>query len=152
MITMTSSAIAEPTPMKHLSGPSILVAICIGFVAVCGVALGAVAHATDDVIQVRYEISGSSGIAQYLSYQTRDGQRKEANVSLPWSTEFTGYLGEVLVISAQGPGTMTCRILVDGEVVKDATATGQPARTACTVTAAGITKTPTTTPEAPPGG
>ncbi|WP_232070795.1 MmpS family transport accessory protein [Mycobacterium lacus] len=52
---------------------------------------------------------------------------------MPWSTQFTGFSGQVFVLSAQGQGTMTCRILINGNVVKDATATGTPARTACSL-------------------
>ncbi|OSC41934.1 MmpS family transport accessory protein [Mycobacterium decipiens] len=147
---MTSPVNAEPTPRKQLRGPSILVAICIGFAATCGVITGGMAHATNDPPQVRYEVSGSSGIAEYLSYQTRGGQRQEANVTLPWSTQFTGYEGEVLVLSAQGDGTIACRILVDGDVVKDATAAGQPGRTVCSYTKTGLTRTPTSPTGAPP--
>lgn len=146
MITMTSSVIA-----KLLSGTSILVAICIGFAAMCGVAV-CVAHAADDPPQIRYEVTGGSAVAQYLSYQTRDSQRHEANVSLPWSTEFTGYPGEMLVVSAQGPGTITCRILVNGEVMKDATAAGAPARTVCTYYRTGLTSTPPSATDVLPTG
>jgi hypothetical protein len=35
-------------------------------------------------------------------------------------------------MSAQGPGPITCRILINGNVVSQATANGQPARTVCT--------------------
>ncbi|QUR69823.1 hypothetical protein F6B93_14055 [Mycobacterium spongiae] len=149
---MTNPVTTEPTPINRLRGPSVLAAIGLGFVASCGLVVGGLAHAAPAPTQVRYEVTGSGGTADYLSYQTRSGQRREANVPLPWSTEFDGYLGQVLVLSAQGPGTIACRILVNGDEVKSASAAGQPARTVCSVTAAGITKTPTTTPEAPPTG
>jgi len=37
----------------------------------------------------------------------------------------------VYVISAQSPGSITCKILIDGNVVSEATASGAPARTVC---------------------
>jgi hypothetical protein len=108
---------------KHLT---VLVACGLGF---ANVGTG-IANA-DTFPQVRYEISGSSPVAEYISYQTASGQQRAVNAKLPWSTEFGSFGGEVYVISAQGPGTLTCRILVNGNSVKDATATGTPARTVC---------------------
>ena len=52
---------------------------------------------------------------------------------LPWTTQFSVTPGNpVLVISAQGAGSITCTILIDGNVVSQATANGAPARTVCT--------------------
>lgn len=114
------------TMTKHPSGPAILVA---GVLGLANMSAG-VAHAAT-FPQVRYEISGSSPVAEFISYQTDTGQQRSVNAKLPWSTQFTGFGGEVFVISAQGPGSLTCRILIDGNSVKDATATGTPARTVC---------------------
>ena len=114
---------------KHLRAPSILSATCIGLAATVG---AGVAHATPDQPQVKYEISGSSPVAEYLSFQTNAGQLQQANVKLPWSTQFNGFPGGVYVVSAEGQGTITCRITIDGNVVKEATATGAPGRTVCT--------------------
>jgi hypothetical protein len=112
---------------SHLSGPSILFGIGIGFASACGVA-----NAARENPQVRYEVSGP-GVAEYISYQTDTGQRRAVNAKLPWSTQFTSFGGEVFVLSAQGPGPINCKILMDGNVVSDATATvGTPARTVCT--------------------
>lgn len=115
------------TMTSHLSGPAILLALGIGFANIGG----GVAHANENP-QVRYEVSGP-GVAEYISYQTNDGQQHAVNAKLPWSTQFTGFGGEVFVLSAQGPGPINCKILMDGNVVSDATATvGAPARTVCT--------------------
>jgi len=115
---------------SHLGGPSILFALGIGFANICGGTV-AVAGAGDNP-QVRYEVSGP-GVAEYISYQTDSGQQRAVNAKLPWSTQFTGFGGEVFVLSAQGPGPINCKILMDGNVVSDATATvGTPARTVCT--------------------
>jgi Mycobacterium membrane protein len=114
---------------KHLRGASLLSATCVGLAATLG---AGVAHADLNQPQVKYEVSGSSPVAEYLSFQSEGGQQNQANVKLPWSTQFTGFGSEVLVISAEAPGTITCRITVDGNVVKEATATGAPGRTVCT--------------------
>jgi len=116
---------------KHVRGPSILFAIGVGFANMCGGPAAGVAGA-NDFPTIRYEISGSSPVAEYIAYETTDGQQRAVNAKLPWSAEFTGFGGQVYVLTAQGQGTLTCRILIDGQSVKDATATGTPARTACT--------------------
>ncbi|HUH69581.1 MAG TPA: MmpS family transport accessory protein [Mycobacterium sp.] len=113
---------------SHFSGPSILFAIGIGFANMCGGTVAGVASA-NDFPTVSYEVSGP-GVAQYISYQTDTGQQHQVNAALPWSTQFTGFGGEVFVISAQGVGKIRCRILVDGNVVSDAQSTG--GRTVCT--------------------
>ena len=110
-----------------LSGSSLLFAIGIGVANTCGVA-----NAIPQNPQVRYEVSGP-GVANFIYYQTDTGQLRQVNAPLPWSTEFTSFGGEVFVVSAQGPGPLTCKILLDGNVVSNETATtGTPARTVCT--------------------
>lgn len=112
---------------KHLSGPSILFAIGIGVANACGVA-----NAIPQNPLVRYEVSGP-GVAEFIYYQTDSGQLHQVNAPLPWSTQFTAFGGQVFVVSAQGAGPLTCRILLDGTEVTNATATtGTPARTVCT--------------------
>jgi len=112
---------------KHLSGPSILFAIGIGLANACGVA-----NAIPQNPQVRYEVSGP-GVAEFIYYETDTGQQHQVNATLPWSTQFQSFGGQVFVISAQGPGPLTCKILLDGNEVSNATATtGTPARTVCT--------------------
>jgi hypothetical protein len=111
---------------KHLRGPSLLFAIGIGLANACGVA-----HALPTNPQVRYEVSGP-GVAEFIYYQTDTGQQRQVNAPLPWSTQFTSFGGQVYVLSAQGAGPLNCKILLDGNVVSDATATtGTPARTLC---------------------
>ncbi|BBZ13345.1 hypothetical protein MBRA_35400 [Mycobacterium branderi] len=97
---------------------------------ICGVGAARATPQLPTVPKVRYQISGPP-VAEYISYQTDTGQRQEANVKLPWSTQFTAFGTEVFVISAQGPGAITCTISLDGKVVSSATAHGQPARTVC---------------------
>lgn len=65
-------------------------------------------------------------MAEYISYQTEHGQQRAVNVPLPWSTDFQGFGGQVFVLSAQGQGTIACKIVVDGNTVNDAHSTGTP--------------------------
>lgn len=116
--------------MKRFAGTSVMVAALTTFAATVGI--GGTANAGDDIQKVRYQVTGSFPAADYISYQTDAEQRHEASVKLPWSTQFTAFGGEVFVISAQGPGSITCTITINGNVVSNETATGQPARTACT--------------------
>jgi hypothetical protein len=115
---------------KHLRGPSILFVIGVGLANMCGGTAAGVANA-DVWPTIRYEVTGPA-VAQYISYQTDTAQPHQVNAPLPWSTQFTGWGGEVFVISAQGPAPISCKILIDGNVVSSATATvGAPARTVC---------------------
>jgi hypothetical protein len=95
-------------------------------VPVCGLA-----NATPEQPQVTYQLSGSAPVADYISYQTADGQIQQARVPLPFTTKFTSFGYQEYLISAQSPGSVTCTILVDGKVVSQATANGEPARTVC---------------------
>jgi hypothetical protein len=119
-------------PVKARTGSSILLAVLTAFtttVGICGVA-----KATDPQTQVTYQVSGSAPVADYISYQTdtgQTGQTQQANVPLPWQTQFNVEGVKVFVLSAQGPGSITCTILLDGKVVSQATANGAPARTVC---------------------
>lgn len=123
----------SPVPPRttHLRSVSIPFAVFVGSATIVGLCGVGMANAVPQPQTARYELSGSSPVAEYLSYQTDTGQHQEVNVRLPWSKQFTAFGGEVFVISAQAPGSVTCAILIDGNVVSHATATGQPARTVC---------------------
>ena len=113
---------------SQLSPTPRLLAVLAAFAStvwVCGVANAG------PLPQVTYELSGSSPVADYISYQTDTGQTQQAHVPLPWKTQFTAFKGEVFVISAQSPGSITCTILLDGKTVSQATSNGAPARTVC---------------------
>lgn len=100
--------------------------------ALAGVGSSGQAGATGSQTQVTYRLSGSSPVADYISFEAAYGQTQQAHVPLPWTTQFNVVGSRVLVISAQGPGSITCTIVVDGNVVSQATANGAPARTVCT--------------------
>jgi hypothetical protein len=105
-----------------LSGCSILFAVAVG--SACGVAKA------DNFPQVRYEVSGS-GVAEAINYQMDTGQQHIVNVPLPWSTQFTSFGGQVFVLSVEGQGQVSCNIIVDGNSVFKATASGTPGRAVC---------------------
>jgi hypothetical protein len=131
-MTMTSQPSPTPRRVKHRARSSIGLAALTAFattVGMCGVA-----NATGPVAQVTYQLSGSAPVADYISYQTdtgQTGQTQQANVPLPWQTQFNVVGVKVFVLSAQSPGSITCTILLDGKVVSQATANGAPARTVC---------------------
>ncbi len=100
--------------MKHRVMLGMLFAIltaCVATVGVCGSA-NAIGPPPP---QVTYQLSGSAPVADYISYQMDTGQVQQANVPLPWKTQFASFGGQVFVISAQSPGSITCTILLDGK-------------------------------------
>ena len=126
---MSREMITTTRPVKARTGSSILLAVLTALattVGICGAA-----NATGQQPQVTYQLSGSSPVADYISYQTDTGQTQQAHVPLPWQTQFTVTGSKVFVLSAQSPGSITCTILIDGKVVSQATANGAPARTVC---------------------
>ena len=67
----------------------ILCAVLAAFATTAG--MPGVAHATGQQSQVTYQVSGSAGMADYISYQTNSGQTGQtqlANVPLPWTTQY----------------------------------------------------------------
>ncbi len=79
---------------------------------------------------IRYQVTGP-GAAEYVTYALDYHQQYEPNVALPWTKQFSAPKGRVYVLSAQANGSITCTISIDGNVVSDMTATGTPARAAC---------------------
>ena len=126
---MTNQSSTMPRRVGHRSGASIICAALTAFATTIGIC--GVANATGSPTQVTYQLSGSAPVADYISYQTDSGQTQQANVPLPWTTQFNVVGTKVYVISAQSPGSITCTILLDGKVVSQATANGAPARTVC---------------------
>lgn len=126
---MTSQISPTPHRVKHRLAASILfaaVTVIVAAVGMCGVAA-----AVDPPPKVTYQLSGSAPVADLVTYQTDTGQAIQAHVPLPWQMQFTSFGPEVFLISAQSPGPVTCTILLNGEMVRQATANGAPARTVC---------------------
>jgi len=109
------------------------------FIAAASLAGIPSAGATPDhtKVPVRYDLTGA-GVAGYVTYQTQNGQAHATNVPLPWSIQLTGSMTNAASpapysLSAQsaGPGALTCTVSVNGKVVSQNTATGDPARVLC---------------------
>jgi hypothetical protein len=83
---------------------------------------------------IRYEVTGASGAALNVTYMINEGEQQETKVKLPWSKEFTADQGfQTFVVNAQnaGPGSITCKILVDGKVMSEHTSNGQASVVMC---------------------
>ncbi|CAA0138180.1 Siderophore export accessory protein MmpS5 [Mycolicibacterium vanbaalenii] len=87
---------------------------------------------------VTYEVFGS-GTTGLINYVDLDGipQRVE-DVALPWSLTLSTTVPAVSanILAQSDGGSVTCRILVDGEVKEEHTATGVNAQTFCVVKSA----------------
>lgn len=123
--------IGQPSPNRRAL--SLLLTTAIGSACVWGVpAAGAAPNVTDAT--VRYELTGS-GAAGYVTYQTNNGQGHATNVPLPWAVQLTigsaSSASHILSAQGVGPGAITCTVKVDGKVVSQNTATGDPARVVC---------------------
>lgn len=98
-----------------------------------------VAH-TDDQLHsyagktIRYELTGDAQSVEHVYYETNNGPQQAANVTLPWSDEFAADQSlRTVMLRAQnnGPGSITCRIVVDGSGRGQATSTGGHANITC---------------------
>ncbi len=126
---------STPKP-KRFAVASIALGVVVGSTTVYGIAA---AGAEPDAfrVPVRYDLTGT-GVASYVTYQTNNGQWHDTDVPLPWSMQLNGYMANQTTpnpysLSAQsaGPGSLTCTVTVDGQVVSHETATGDPARVVC---------------------
>lgn len=110
-----------------------LLGTAIGSACLWGIPAAGAAPGVSDAT-VRYELTGV-GAAGYVTYQGNNGQGHATNVPLPWSVQLTigNASSATHLLSAQGvgPGAITCTIKVNGKVVSQNTATGDPARVLC---------------------
>ncbi|WP_230987545.1 MmpS family transport accessory protein [Mycolicibacter heraklionensis] len=128
---------AHPSPVRM---PRKAMSLLLGaLVASATVAGAGSAGATPDLtkVPVRYDLTGT-GVASYITYQGQNGQAHATNAPLPWSIQLTGSMTNAASpasysLSAQsaGPGALTCTVTVNGKVVSQNTATGDPARVLC---------------------
>lgn len=81
---------------------------------------------------VVYEIGGTARKG-LITYSTPSGQEQANGAKVPWTKTFKAKGGEILQVSAQndGGGTITCKISVDGKMVKKAQSSGQFAIASC---------------------
>jgi hypothetical protein len=83
---------------------------------------------------VTYHISGTARTAD-LTYQNAGSNTEQQNDEVvPWIKSFTGHGGQFLYVSAQNQGatgTITCKIILDGVVVKSSESSGAYAIASC---------------------
>ncbi len=76
---------------------------------------------------VRYEVNGTARDVR-VTYRNASGAIEEqASVPLPWSLEFTAETFDWLhvhVFNATLSGTVSCKVLIDGQVFREAESTG----------------------------
>jgi tetratricopeptide (TPR) repeat protein len=76
---------------------------------------------------IKYEVTGSTSMAD-VTYRNKDGGTSQANgVSIPWSYSFKGSSGKLVYISAQSKresGSITVTIYKDGSVFKSSKSSG----------------------------
>ncbi|RRQ26335.1 hypothetical protein DK926_19020 [Rhodococcus sp. Eu-32] len=84
--------------------------------------------------QITYEVISDSPTLGNVTYFDEDSAiQQESSVAAPWSMELTNSSTFAIVgVTAQTDGTsVTCRIVVDGEIEDEQTATGQFAVVSC---------------------
>jgi hypothetical protein len=76
---------------------------------------------------VRYEVDGTATNVRITYRNASGGDEQHTDIPLPWSTEFTAETLEwlhVRVSNITASGTVSCKILIDGEVFKEAESSG----------------------------
>jgi len=81
---------------------------------------------------VTFAIRGSARRTS-VTYTTSGGREQRIVVSPPWSRTFTVADGQSIDVNAHssGSGELSCTVRVDGELVKSATSSGDPATVDC---------------------
>lgn len=75
---------------------------------------------------VTYSISGTAPVV-FVTYMNNSGGTEQKDVKVPFKYEFSAKAGAMLSLVAQNKGasgSVTCQILVDGKVKKEATSEG----------------------------
>jgi hypothetical protein len=130
---------AHPNPPKRRrKWPWIAAAALLAIIVIAAMSSGDSGSpgAGGDTAQVVYEVDGADQ-AGNISYAA-DGTgsiAQDNNVPLPWRKEITVQRGFAIVtLTAQnaGAGTITCRIIVDGQVVRELSSQGEYAVVSCT--------------------
>lgn len=78
---------------------------------------------------VTYQIGGTARNSVDLTYQNASGNSQQETINVPWSIEFQAPAGQFVYLSGQlavkGASTITCKILIDGQIVEEATSKGE---------------------------
>jgi heme/copper-type cytochrome/quinol oxidase subunit 2 len=115
------------------------IGVCVFWTVVVNQAVDEVEQEANREVTITYEVTGDAPAVD-VDYTTYGGDdvttATEAGVPLPWSKEVTtsGLLkgGSLIVTTGEQGGSVTCRVLVDGEEAATGTATGPFAVADCT--------------------
>jgi hypothetical protein len=133
---------AQP-PKKRKKWPWILLAVVVLFIAAMGGCVALIGGAVDSVdeesnkeVAVTYEVVGDAQGALMTYTSGEMNMAQENGVALPWRKDVTiTGLGKMATLTAtngfEDEGSITCRILVDGAVVNENTASGIGASASC---------------------
>lgn len=111
--------------------------VCILWVAVWNKAVDDINEEANREAVIVYEVSGDAPSADitYSTYGDEMTTNQETVTELPWRKEVstTGIVkdGQLIVSTGADGGSVTCKLTVDGEVVKEATASGAFAMATC---------------------
>lgn len=111
--------------------------VCILWVAVWNQAVDDINEEANREAVIVYEVSGDAPSADitYSTYGDEMTTNQETVTELPWRKEVstTGIVkdGQLIVSTGADGGSVTCKLTVDGEVVKTATASGTFAMATC---------------------
>lgn len=111
--------------------------VCILWVAVWNKAVDDINEEANREAVIVYEVSGDAPSADitYSTYGDEMTTNQETVTKLPWRKEVTttGIVkdGQLIVSTGADGGSVTCKLTVDGEVVKKATASGAFAMATC---------------------
>ncbi|MFC4855752.1 MmpS family transport accessory protein [Actinophytocola glycyrrhizae] len=111
--------------------------VCVLWVAVWSEAVDDVNEEANREAVIRYEVTGDAPSADvtYSTYGDEMTTNQETVTQLPWHKEVTttGIVkdGQLIVTTGPDGGSVTCKLTVDGEVVKTATASGVFAMATC---------------------
>lgn len=111
--------------------------VCILWVAVWNKAVDDINEEANREAVIVYEVSGDAPSADitYSTYGDEMTTNQETVTKLPWRKEVstTGIVkdGQLIVSTGADGGSVTCKLTVDGKVVKTATASGAFAMATC---------------------
>ena len=97
---------------------------------------------------VTYQVMGSAERIA-ISYHNASGATEQRDITGHWSTSFTTTTWQHVSITAFNPtlaGSVTCRLVVDGVVIQEATSTGAWKVASCSTLAGVTAATPTAHP------
>lgn len=91
--------------------------------------------------QITYEVAGTAGSANNISYGIGGNMSQANGTKLPW-TKQAASADSFLILSltaqsAGSSGTITCKVTVDGKVIAENSSEGQYAVVSCSGTSAG---------------